>query len=333
MNYIKKHDEIETLIWDNLSINADFDITIALYDLTNTYFEGNPDNDDAQHGKSKEHRSDCQIISLAIMLDWSGYIRRTMIFKGNISEPKTLSEMVEALNPPKGTMFIMDRGIATADNVEWMVNHDFRYLVVNRERARIFDMKQASPLTTSSGDTLNIYSQLNDKGTEKRVFCYSPKRACTEKNMLASRMKKYEERLRKLNEGLSKPRVRKDLDTINHALGSLAKEFSGVSHYYTVTVQDNRFTLSPGEALKVIRIAYEKKEDYAKGNKLTPPGVYCIKTNNVTMSAEEIWRTYIRLTKLESAFRSLKSELGLRPIHHQKKRRINSHLFVSTLAY
>jgi transposase len=102
------------------------------------------------------------------MFDWSCYIRKTMIFKGNISEPKTLSEMVEALNPPKGTMFIMDRGIATADNVEWMVNHGFRYLVVNRERARILDIKQASPLTTSSGDTIQIYSQLNDKGTEKK---------------------------------------------------------------------------------------------------------------------------------------------------------------------
>jgi hypothetical protein len=113
----------------------------------------------------------------------------------------------------------------------------------------------------------------------------------------------------------------------------LAKEFSGVSHYYTVTVQDNRFTLSPGEAARVIRIACDKKEEYAKGNKLTHPGVYSIKTNRVTMSAEEIWRAYIHLTKLESAFRGLKSELGLRPIQRQKKGRINSHLFVSTLAY
>jgi hypothetical protein len=92
-----------------------------------------------------------------------------------------------------------------------------------------------------------------------------------------------------------------------------------VSHYYTVTVQDNRFTLSPGEAARVIRIACEKKEEYAKGNKLTHPGAYSIKTNSVTMSAEEIWKIYIRLTKLESAFSGLKSELGLRPIQRQKR--------------
>jgi transposase len=68
------------------------------------------------------------------MLDWAGYIRKSKIFPGNISEPKTLEVMTEALNPPAGTMMIMDRGIATAANIEWMVSHGFRYLVVNRKR-------------------------------------------------------------------------------------------------------------------------------------------------------------------------------------------------------
>ncbi|MDR1872434.1 MAG: transposase, partial [Deltaproteobacteria bacterium] len=77
--------------------------------------------------------------------------------------------------------------------------------------------------------------------------------------------------------------------------------------------------------------------DFAKiekeGAKFTNPGVYSLKTNDFTLTPEEIWRTYIRLTKLESVFRSLKSELGLRPVYHQKKRRIDSHLFISILAY
>ncbi|MDR1577489.1 MAG: hypothetical protein LBT86_04580 [Deltaproteobacteria bacterium] len=135
-------------------------------------------------------------------------------------------------------------------------------------------------------------------------------------------MKKYEDRLETINAGLSKPRVKKDLDRINHVLGSLAKEFSGVSHYYKVIVLDNRLSLRPGEPITAIRVEYEKEEK--GGSKLTHPGVYSLKTNDLALSPEQIWRTYIRLTKLESVFRSLKSELGLRPVYHQRKWRIDS---------
>jgi transposase len=111
----------------------------------------------------------------------------------------------------------------------------------------------------------------------------------------------------------------------------LAKEFSGVAHYFKVTVHDNRLTKRPSDQLQAVRIEFEIKE--IEGSKLTLPGVYSIKTSDLTLSPEEIWRTYIRLTKVESTFRCLKSELGLRPIFHQKKRRIDCHLYLSMLAY
>jgi transposase len=327
------HDAIEDLIYNNLSKKVDYNTTIALYDLTNTYFEGSPDDDEAKRGFSKEKRSDCLLKTLAVMIDWTGYIRKSRIFPGNKAECTTLDPMVEAMNPPSGTMFIMDRGIATEANVAWLVEHRFRYLVVNRETAREFEASLGKPLKTAGGDEILVYSQLTDDGKERRLLCYSPKRACKEKAMLEGRMAKYEGALKKLNDNLTNPRCKNDLVSVNQRLGKLAKEYSGVSQYYTVTVQDSRFTekLTDIKLVKVIRIDYERNDK--TGNKLTHPGVYSIKTNDLSLSDEEIWRTYIRLTTLESVFRCLKSELGVRPVFHQIKRRINAHLFVSTLAY
>jgi hypothetical protein len=105
----------------------------------------------------------------------------------------------------------------------------------------------------------------------------------------------------------------------------LGKEFSGVAHYFKVTVHDNRLIKRPSDQFQAVRIEFEIK--VIEGSKLTLPGVYSIKTNDLTLLPEEIWRTYIRLTKEESTFRCLKSELGLWPIFHQRKRRIDHTLF------
>jgi hypothetical protein len=326
-----KKDEIENLIYQNLRRNSDYNTTIALYDLTNTYFEGDPKDEDAKRGFSKEKRSDCPLVSLGVMIDWTGFIRKSEFFPGNVSEPKTLEIMIKALNPPKDTMVIMDRGIATADNLAWLVKNGFRYLVVNRERARVFDDSKGKPLKTASGDEVYIYSQTREDGAEKVLYCRSPRRALKEWAMLESRMKKYELALQKLNESLARPRTKKDISSVNQALGRLAKAFTGVSHYYNITVHDNMLIKDQNTVAEVFKIDFERKE--ISGSKLSHPGVYSIRTNNLSLSSEQIWRTYIRLTKLESVFRSLKSELGLRPIYHQKKVRINMHLFVSILAY
>jgi transposase len=326
-----KKDEIEDLIYQNLSTTINDDSTIALYDLTNTYFEGNPNDEDAKRGFSKEKRSDCPLVSLGIMMDWSGFIRKSKIFPGNVSEPKTLEVMINALNPPRNTMVIMDRGIATAENVAWLIEKGFRYLVVNRERTRVFDDKKGEPLKVASGEEILVYSQVSDDGAEQRLYCRSPKRALKERAMLDTRMKKYESALRNLNEKLSKPRTKKDIASVNRALGRLAEGYSGVSHYYAVSVHDNSLFNEPNRPIEVLKIEFNRKE--ISGGKLSLPGVYCLKTNDLSLPPEQIWRTYIRLTKLESVFRSLKSELGLRPVFHKIKDRIDSHLFISILAY
>jgi hypothetical protein len=132
--------------------------------------------------------------------------------------------------------------------------------------------------------------------------------------MLSLRIIRYEEKLKRLSEGLSKSRVKKDLQTVNRVLGNLAKEFSGVFHYYTITVQDNSLIKQPNSPIEVVRIDFERDEKVC--SKLTLPEVYSLKTNDLTLSAEQILRQFIRLTERESVFCFLTFELGLRFIFH-----------------
>ena len=126
----------------------DFEEVITLYDLTNTYFEGEAQgNANAALGKSKEKRSDCPLVTLALVLDASGFPKRSEIFAGNISEPETLLRMIGTLasghtdSPPT---VVLDAGIASEENIAWLVEHRYRYLVVSRRCQREFDPDQAT---------------------------------------------------------------------------------------------------------------------------------------------------------------------------------------------
>ena len=141
--------------------------TVTLYDLTNTYFEGDAGSQEkAQRGHSKEKRSDCPLLTLGLMLDASSFVRRSQVFTGNVSEPHTLAEMLTALQAPKGALVVMDRGIATQDNITWLAAQGYRYLVVSRERKRTFDLASAMTVTTATQQTVHLHKVLSEDGQE-----------------------------------------------------------------------------------------------------------------------------------------------------------------------
>lgn len=123
------------------------DETITLYDLTNTYFEGEAAaQPKAQRGRSKEKRSDCPLVTLGLVLDGSGFVRRSRVFAGNAVEAHTLQGMLTGLNAAPGALVVMDAGIATAENLRWLVAQGYRYLVVSRGGHRQFDPEQSVAL-------------------------------------------------------------------------------------------------------------------------------------------------------------------------------------------
>ena len=195
--------------------------------------------------------------------------------------------------------------------------------MVSREGSRAFDAEKAKSLHTRSGQEL----QLNEvKGEdETRVYCRSKARVQKEEAIVKRRMQRFEDNLRKLSDGLTRPHTRKKLTYIHERIGRLKQSSGGVAQHYAITVQ------ADDKGTNATKITW--KLDPKANTMLTDPGVYALRTNVQGLTPEELWRTYIMLTDVEAVFRSLKSELGLRPVFHQKDKRTEGHLFITVLAY
>ena len=200
-----------------------------------------------------------------------------------------------------------------------------RYLVVSRERKRQFDEAAAASLETASRQQIQVQKVLAEDASEVRLYCYSPAREGKEQAMLKKAMARFEQRLTELHAGLSRPRTHKKIEAIWKRIGRLKATSSGAGQHYHIEVDTDK------EGNKATAIRWQQRP--VAGSKLTHPGVYCLRSNQTGWSPETMWRTYIMLTDLEAVFRSLKSELGLRPIYHQKQHRSNGHLFITVLAY
>ena len=145
----------------------DLHSTVTLYDLTNTCFEGEAGlQPKARRGHSKDQRTDCPLLTLGLVLDASGFVRRSQVFAGNVREHHTLAEMLDALNAPYGALVVMDRGIATEDRVRWLREHQYCSLVVSRERTRHFDADAALSIETASHHRVHLHKIFRDDAQE-----------------------------------------------------------------------------------------------------------------------------------------------------------------------
>ncbi|MGH8761207.1 MAG: IS1634 family transposase, partial [Burkholderiales bacterium] len=286
-----------------------FGETITLYDLTNTYFEGVAAGvGKAKRGHSKECRSDCPLVTLAMALDGSGFPRRSRVFAGNASEPATLAEMLTGLGAPSGATVVMDAGIATEANLTWLRAQGYHYVVVSRLRERQFDPALATEVQSAGEVTIRIQRVLDEQG-HALLYCHSPAREQKDRAIDAAKAAGFEAVLGKLQAGLSKPRGTKDVATIMERLGRAKQRFSRAAQHYQVEVaKDDTGT-------QVRAITWSKR--LKPGSAAAHPGVYCLRTTLVELDDATLWRTYTMLTNLEAVFRSLKTDLGLRPVFHQ----------------
>ncbi|WP_456379065.1 IS1634 family transposase [Thiolapillus sp.] len=302
-----------------------FDETITLFDLTNTFFEGEVTGaDKAQRGRSKEKRSDCPLITLGLVLDGSGFPRRSQLFPGNVSEPQTLEEMLGSLQCGQGGTVVMDAGIATEANIKWLQLHGYRYLVVSRKRQRNFDDRQAVTVKETPGQTVRVERVVTDSG-EVELYCHSEAREKKEQAMQDRFAERFEAALQGLHDGLTKRGTTKRYDKVLERIGRLKEKYAHAAQHYDITVTQADDSPHAGA------IHWQRNEK--AGSQATHPGVYCLRTNLTDWDEATLWRTYTLLTDLESVFRSLKSELGLRPNYHHKAKRIDGHIFITLLAY
>jgi len=302
--------------------------TIALYDLTNTYMEGQAKaNPKAAHGVSKEKRSDCPLVTLGLVMNEHGFLNRTSVMPGNVAEPTTLLKMIQSL-APQGLfkpIIILDAGIASEANLEWLRSEGYKYIVSARQNA---PSKELEGDLVPVGDLHNYVKAALVKraeGDEEQwLYCESEAKAAVASQMKQSFRKRYEEDLQRVAESLAKPKGRKKYPKVLERIGRLKEKHKHIAGCYEVTIKASE------DGVNAAAVEW-KVIDEKMSEKLT--GKYFLRTNELGMSPKELWGIYNILRRVEDAFRFMKSSLGLRPVYHQKEHRVDGHLWITVLAY
>ena len=324
------HDKIEQRLSQAAREIFGLKETIILYDLTNTYFEGSKKGSKiANHAKSKDKRDDRPLITLALTLDAQGFPKQSKVYEGNISEPGTLEKMLDELsyvvdgfNPQK--TIVIDAGIATEDNLEIIKRKQFKYLAVSRKKSYGDDFWQGSQeqQIKLSDEKTQLRVKLVKTKKESYLLCHSEAKEAKEKAILDRRLKKFEEALNGINKGLKKKRTHKKYDKIIERIGRL-KEKYGVGSLYDIEVKQQKEVAT--------KIIFNKNPNGKAKEKRV--GEYVIRTNRLDLIEEEISKIHRTLTTVEDSFRSMKSELGLRPNYHKRDDTSTAHIFITVIAY
>ncbi|MFH2059199.1 MAG: IS1634 family transposase [Pseudomonadota bacterium] len=327
---LENHEKIERYLSGAARDLFDLKETVILYDLTNTYFEGSKRNSKiAKPGKSKERRNDRPLVTLALTIDADGFPKQSRILEGNVSEPGTLEAMLNELsetNDGYGSekTIVIDAGIASEENIEIIKQKQLKYVAVSRRRT--------FPEDFWSGGTekdLPLYDQKNKlqvklvkKDGEAWLHCHSGIKEAKEKAILAKKIEKFEQELQRIRDGLKKKGARIKYKTIVERIGRI-KERYGVGSLYDIEIRE-----ADGE---VTGIEYNQNP---KGRaKQQQVGDYILRTNRLDLTEEEISKIHRSLTTVEDSFRSMKSHLGLRPIHHKRDDTTTAHIFITVIAY
>ena len=309
---------------------------IILFDLTNTYFEGrSKGNKKANFARSKDKRYDCPLLTLGLVIDETGFPKLSKIFKGNISEPDTLQHVIKELQgettqdesivkTKKNITVVLDAGIAVEDNLTLLKKEGYDYIVVARNKPiDISEISHDDLVTIKKDKTNKVEAQLIKKHDEHILYCKSFLKTQKEQSMKRQVQQRFEDDLNQAAASLSKKNGTKKYDKVLQRIGRLREKYAPIAQYYDINVQHKDHIAT---AIEWKFAKQEKAEQRFSGS-------YFLRTSRTDLNEKEIWSLYTMLTSVEDAFRSLKSELELRPIYHQKQERSDAHLFIAVLAY
>ena len=337
---LKHKDALESKLYQRQSDLFSKGNTVFLFDLTNFYFEGSTEGNELAHrGKSKEKRSQNTLVSLALIVDEHGFPVKSKVFEGNVSEPETLGKVLKECGllekSPNGELpfrpiLAMDRGIATKDNIDFVRDNGFPFTVIERaDKTKEFRDKFQSldgfeQIKDSKGQVIHL------QRIGSKVLCMSEARAEKEQAMLDLKIKRTTKQLNSLtksvvrwNKSKAPKKGKKKEQTLSEqfheALGKIKKSCTSFDKLFNYQFDEENATLN----FQVV--------DDKETAKLC--GAYVIEYDKIDGTTEDIWRLYMTLNNVENAFRSMKSDLGTRPVYHHGAERTKAHLFLSILAY
>jgi hypothetical protein len=308
--------------WQEL-FQARFDV--LLYDLTSTYIEGEGEQiPKAQHGYSRDHRGDCRQVVIALVVTPEGFPLAYEVMEGNTSDRTTLRGFLSKIETQYGRarrVWLMDRGIPTEEVLTEMraPEREVFYLVgTPRGKIQQYEKKWLELPWQKVRDSVEV--KLFAEEGELYVLAKSAGRRAKEQ---AIRRRKLVRLLWKLRDLRRKSPTR---DQLLLRIGAARKEAGRAFGFVRI--------LPPKEGEAVTRQTFTFKLDKDKLQKAElRDGHYLLRSNLTGEDAAVLWELYLQLTQIEAAFRTLKSELGLRPIYHQLENRVEAHILVAFLAY
>lgn len=311
--------------------NELFDLNdkIILYDLTNTYFEGSMRTSKiAKFGKSKEKRNDARLIVLAVVINTEGFLKYSQIFEGNTADSTTLEKIITELSARTSStqrhpIVVLDAGIATEDNLKLLKKNKFDYMCVSRSGmskysvdtksnpVKIFDKKE-QPIT------LQKVTVENSSDIWLRV--HSQGKALKESGMNSRFSQRFEQGLSQIKESLDKKSGVKKQQKVWERIGRLKTKYPSIHKYYDINTEANNKGIVTNIVWK--QKSLDKKEGY-----------YLLRTTLDEKDEQMQWTIYNIIREIEATFRTLKTDLDLRPIYHKTDEASMAHLHLGLLAY
>lgn len=315
--------------------NELFDVEdkIVLFDLTNTYFEGSMSKSKkAKRGRSKEKRSDCKIVVLALVINTQGFIKHSSVFEGNTSDCSTLPEIIDKLRIQTSSTttatVVIDAGIATEDNLKLIEEKGYKYVCVSRKSLSDFEAVKEDGLTsirTKKNEMLSVEFVKTQHNNAVYLKVKSPGKVIKETGMKSLFEGRFEDDLQKISLSLKKKHTTKVLDKIHQRIGRYKQKYPSVSKYYDIEVISDAKN-------KAIELKWAKNAELYK-KIIEELGVYLISTNLDINDEQTLWDIYNTIREVESSFRTLKTDLELRPIYHKSDNGTIAHLHLGLLAY
>jgi len=319
----------------------DLEDKIILYDLTNTYFEGEKRYSTlARHGRSKEKRSDCPLVVLALVVNVEGFIKYSAIYEGNIADSNTLGDMIDKLScattatpltaDRRKRIVVIDAGIATEDNLKTIIDKGYDYVCVSRSSMKDYMVAEgSSPVVVYDHRKRPIELVQVQTGETSDSAYYlkvtSPSKALKESSMYKQFCVRYEEGLALIKKGITTKGGIKRYDKVHQRIGRLAQRYPSVHHWYDIRIEKNRKEICT-------TMSWERKTQ-ATIDSESKYGVYFLRTSLEGVNERLVWTVYNCIREIEKSIRTLKSDLDLRPVFHKTDDATQAHIHLGLMAY
>jgi transposase len=302
-----------------------------LYDVTSTYFEGQAEgNEKAARGYSRDQRSDCKQVNIGLVVTPEGLPVGYEVFAGNRADVTTVEDMVRLMEEKYGKaerIWVMDRGMVSEDNIEFLRARGARYLVGTPKRQlRQFEaqlLEQEGWSEVQPGVQVKLIRHPDQEGGEIYVLCQSAARQEKEAAMLELRRQRLKTELEKIDAALKRKPVT-DVGPIERRIGRWMGKYAAAERLIEAKLVRNEAGAACGLEIQE-RAGPSEWARHAHG-------AYLLRTNCTEMNPVALWRWYMQLTQVEDAFRISKSDLYLRPVFHQKTERVDAHILICFLS-